>query len=100
MKFTKFDYIQIVFNVLLVAAALLNCLYLVGVLPQFVTFIGLILAIVGCIFTNTATGGRQKGLRQEVNGNPVLAGLTFVTGALWLLTYAAVLFGRAVFGGA
>lgn len=92
MKFTKFDYIQLVFNIALIAATVLNGLFLIGVLPKWVTFVGLVLAIGGCLLTNLATGNKADGRREEVTGSKLLAGLTYFTGVLWLLSYAGSLF--------
>lgn len=93
MNFTKFDKIQLVFNALLIAATILNLLVIFGVCQQWLSFIGFVLAIAGCVITNSATGGRgDSGQRQTVNGNPFLAGLTYVTGAAWLITFAMIQF--------
>ena len=93
MKMTKFDVIQLVFNALLVVATVLNLLVMFGLCERWVSFVGFVLAIGGCLMTNSATGGRQQGQRQTVSGNPVLAGLTYITGAAWLITFAVIQFG-------
>lgn len=92
MKLTKFDYIQIVFNITLIAALVLNLLFLTGNAPRWFTTIGLVLALAGCVFTNLYAKGDNSAHRTEVNGNPVIAGLTYLTGAGWLITYALSLF--------
>lgn len=94
MKLTKYDYLQILMNVLFTAGAVLNLLYLTGVLPQWVTFIGLMLAMGACVTVNVATNKKKGQMRQEVTGMPFFAGLTYVTGALWLLSYGAAIFLR------
>lgn len=93
MKFTKFDYLQLGFNILLITATVLNVLYLSGILPQWVTFVGLCLAIGGCIMTNIgSTTGNNHNIRTTVSGNRFLAGLTYVTGIAWVLTYGIHIF--------
>ncbi len=93
MKFTKFDYLQLAFNILLITATVLNILYLSGTSPQYVTFIGLCLAIGGCIMTNIgSTSGTNHNIRTTVSGNRFLAGLTYVTGAAWVITYGIGVF--------
>lgn len=99
MKFTKFDWIQLGFNILLAAAAVLNILYLTGILPQWVTFAGLVMALFGCVMTNLTATGEKKGTRTEVDGNKSLASLTYITGALWVITYGITIFLRIDFGG-
>ena len=98
MKLTKFDYIQIIFNALLIIATVLNVLYLTGIAPQWITFIGLILAMSGCIFTNTFAKGDNNAHRTEVNGIPALATLTYITGILWLISYGVSLFSNISLG--
>lgn len=98
MKLTKYDYIQIALNAVLIAGTVLNVLFLTGVLPQFVTTISLGLVIVGCIFTNTSTGKSSNGMRQEVSGIKALAALSYVTGALWIISYGCALFFPIDFG--
>ncbi len=92
MKLTKFDCIQIVFNITLVAGLVLNLLFLTGRAPRWFTTIGLVLALAGCIFTNVFAKGDNSAHRTEVCGNPVIAGLTYITGAGWIITYALSLF--------
>ncbi len=98
MKLTKFDYIQIMFNALLVIATVLNVLYLTGIVPQWVTFIGLVLAMTGCIATNLLAKGDNNQHRAEVNGIPALATLTYLTGIVWLITYGISLFANISLG--
>ena len=93
MKLNKFDKIQLVFNILLFAATIMNVLVIMGIAPKYLSFIGFVMAIGGCIMTNTATGSKEKGHRQTVNGIPFLAGLTYFTGAAWLITFAVIQFG-------
>lgn len=92
MKLTKYDYLQILMNALFLAGTVLNALFLTGVLPQWVTFVGLLLALGACVTVNIATNKRKDQMRQEVSGLPFLAGLTYVTGAAWLLSYGASIF--------
>ena len=92
MKLTKYDYLQILMNVLFVAGAVLDLLFLTGVLPQWATFVGLVLALAACITVNVATSKKKNRMRREVTGLPFLAGLTYITGALWLLSYGAAIF--------
>ncbi len=92
MNFTKFDKIQLVFNILLIVAIILNLLVIFGVAQQWFSFVGFVLAIAGCVITNSATGSREQGQRQTVSGNRFLAGLTYVTGAVWLITFAMIQF--------
>ncbi len=92
MKLTKFDYIQIVFNATLIAGLVLNLLFLTGHAPRWFTTVGLVLAVAGCIFTNVFAKGDNNAHRTEVTGNPVLAGLTYLTGAGWVITYGLSLF--------
>ena len=92
MKLTKFDKIQLVFNILLITATLLDLLVIFGMCERWLSFVGFVLAIGGCIMVNSATGGREQGQRQTVDGNKVLAGLTYVTGAAWLITFAMIQF--------
>lgn len=98
MKLTKFDYIQIMFNALLIVASVLNVLYLCGILPQWATFIGLVLAMVGCVATNVLAKGDNNRHRAEVNGIPALATLTYLTGLVWLITYGISLFANIDLG--
>ena len=92
MKMNKFDMIQLAFNFLLITATIMNVLVILGVCARLYSYIGFVLAIGGCVMANTATGGRQQGQRQTVRGNPILAGLTYVTGAAWLLSFAVIQF--------
>ncbi len=92
MKLTKFDYIQIVFNVTLIAGFVLNLLFLTGNGPRWFTTVGLGLALVGCVFTNVFAKGDNTAHRTEVSGSKGLAGLTYLTGAAWLITYGLALF--------
>ncbi len=92
MKLTKYDYLQILMNVLFVAGAALNLLFLTGVLPQWATFVGLALALAACVTVNITTNKKKNQMRQEVSGLRFLAGLTYLTGGLWLLSYGAALF--------
>lgn len=96
MKLTKFDWIQIAFNIVLVTATILNLLYFTGVLPQWATLAGFVLVIIGCVMTNLTATGDKTGLRTEVTGNKILAGLTYVTGVLWVISYGASIFLRIV----
>lgn len=98
MKLTKFDYIQIMFNALLIIATVLNILYLTGIVAQWVTFIGLVLAMVGCVATNMLAKGENNQHRAEVNGIPALATLTYLTGIVWLITYGISLFANIDMG--
>lgn len=93
MNFTKFDKIQLVFNILLITATVLNVLVIAGICVRWVSFVGFVLAIGGCVLTNTATGGREQGHRQTVSGSPLLSGLTYVTGIAWLISFAVIQFG-------
>ena len=99
MKLNKFDRIQLLFNILLITATILNILYFMSILPQWCTLLGFGLAIAGCVITNLAATGEGKGVRTEVSGNKVLAGLTYVTGVLWVITYGLTIFFRIDFGG-
>lgn len=92
MKFTKFDRIQLLFNILLIAATVLNIIYLCGIGPQWLTTVGLVLAVAGCLMTNILATGEGKGTRTEVSGSPTLAGLTYLTGALWVITFGIGVF--------
>lgn len=92
MKLTKFDRIQLVFNLLLIIATVLNVLRIVGVLPGWSTLVGFVLAVAGCIMTNMSTQRKDHSTRETVSGNPILAALTFVTGAAWIITYAVIMF--------
>ncbi len=92
MKFTKFDWIQMVFNATLIIGAVLNILYLTGNAPRWFTTVGLGLAIAGCVFTNVFAKGDSPTKRTEVHGMEWLAGLTYITGSAWVLTYGAALF--------
>ena len=62
---TKFDVIQLVFNALLVVATVLNLLVMFGLCERWVSFVGFVLATGGCLMTNSATGGKQQGQRQQ-----------------------------------
>ncbi len=92
MKLTKFDYIQIFLNICLVAGLVLNVLFLTGNAPRWFTTVGLGLAIIGCIFTNVFAKGDGTAHRTEVTGNKIIAGLTYVTGAAWVITYGISMF--------
>ena len=92
MKLTKFDYIQIMLNICLIAALVLNLMFLTGNAPRWFTTIGLGLAIFGSICTNVFAKGDQNSHRTEVSGNKLIAGLTYLTGAGWIITYGISLF--------
>ncbi len=92
MKLTKFDYIQIVYNVTLIAGFVLNMLFLTGNGPRWFTTVGLVLAIAGSLFTNIFAKGDDTAHRTEVSGIKGLAGLTYLMGAAWVITYGLSLF--------
>lgn len=92
MKLTKFDYIQIIFNITLIAGLVLNIMFLTGNAPRWFTTIGLVLVIAGCVFTNLFAKGDNNAHRTEVSGIPMLAGLTYLTGAGWIITYGLGMF--------
>lgn len=98
MNLTKFDWIQLGFNILLITATILNVLYYMSLVPQWVTFVGFGLAIIGCVMTNVSATGDKRDTRTEVSGNKFLAGLTYVTGVVWLLSYGFTLFLRMDLG--
>ncbi len=99
MKLTKYDWIQLGFNILLIIATVLNAMYLMGIVPQWFTLIGFGLAIIGCVMTNVTATGNKSGMRAEVKGNKFLAGLTYVTGVLWVVSYGITVFLRIDMGG-
>ncbi len=92
MKFTKYDWIQLFFNICLITATVLNALYLMGIAERWLTTVGLVLALVGCVVTNLTATGDKNGMRTEVSGSKALATLTYITGILWVLSYAMSLF--------
>lgn len=92
MKLTKYDYLQLLMNVMFIAGAVLDFLFLTGTLPQWVTFIGLTLAIGACLCTNILTTKKKNAMRAEVSGIPFLAGLTYATGFIWLISYGLAVF--------
>lgn len=92
MKFTKYDRIQLIFNILLIAATVLNILVITGTGPRLLCYVGFVLAIGGCVLTNVSTDSKDHTHRQTVSGSPFLAGLTYVTGIAWLLTFALIQF--------
>lgn len=75
-----------------IAGTVLNILFLTGTLPQWVTFIGLVLALFACVCTNILTTKKKGAMRAEVSGIPFLAGLTYLTGFAWLISYGLSVF--------
>ena len=95
MNFTKFDRLQLIFNVAMITGTIFNALYLAQVLPRWWTFIGLGLALAACLFVNEGSSRSKNSMfRETVTGSKFLAGLSYVTGAAWLITFGLTVFLR------